>query len=208
MNVAYTFLADLLTEAEPPEDGILSRTIHQDERVKAVLFGFAELDQGDGVLELLLETLHGRDLVLKRRALAHDLLRGVGVVPEVGILSLGVQFREASLGSIPVKDASSAARLTAWSLLRGVGFQRAWLWTCLEWSRPYSIGPKSGIQFRDRSDASVLERRIVRRGKVDPLFRTMRQAETSHCSDDRGHADPHAATLAARTPTRKVGARH
>jgi quercetin dioxygenase-like cupin family protein len=37
----YSHLADLLREVEPPPDGTLSRTLHQDERLKAVLFGFA-----------------------------------------------------------------------------------------------------------------------------------------------------------------------
>jgi quercetin dioxygenase-like cupin family protein len=37
----YTHLADLLREVELPADGTLSRTVHQDERLKAVLFGFA-----------------------------------------------------------------------------------------------------------------------------------------------------------------------
>ncbi len=37
----YTYLADLLREVQPPADGTLSRTLHQDERLKAVLFGFA-----------------------------------------------------------------------------------------------------------------------------------------------------------------------
>jgi quercetin dioxygenase-like cupin family protein len=39
---AYTHILDLAREAEPPSDGILSRTIYQDERVKAVLFGFGQ----------------------------------------------------------------------------------------------------------------------------------------------------------------------
>ena len=41
MSKPYTHLADLLREVEPPADGTLSRTLHQDERLKAVLFGFA-----------------------------------------------------------------------------------------------------------------------------------------------------------------------
>jgi quercetin dioxygenase-like cupin family protein len=41
MSQPYTQFADLLREVEPPPDGTLSRTIHQDERLKAVLFGFA-----------------------------------------------------------------------------------------------------------------------------------------------------------------------
>jgi hypothetical protein len=35
------------------------------------------------------------------------------IVPEIGVFSDGVQFGEARRGSIDVKDASSAARLTA-----------------------------------------------------------------------------------------------
>lgn len=38
----YTHFLDLAKEAEPPADGILSRTIFQDEKVKAVAFGFAQ----------------------------------------------------------------------------------------------------------------------------------------------------------------------
>lgn len=40
----YTHILDLAKEAEPPADGILSRTIYQDDRLKVVLFGFG-LDQ-------------------------------------------------------------------------------------------------------------------------------------------------------------------
>jgi len=40
MNMPYTYFADLAKEVEPPVDGILSRTLHQDEQVKVVLFGF------------------------------------------------------------------------------------------------------------------------------------------------------------------------
>lgn len=36
----YTYLLDLAQEAEPPEDGILSRTVFQDEQIKAIVFGF------------------------------------------------------------------------------------------------------------------------------------------------------------------------
>jgi quercetin dioxygenase-like cupin family protein len=36
----YTHILDLAKEAEPPADGILSRTIYQDDRLKAVVFGF------------------------------------------------------------------------------------------------------------------------------------------------------------------------
>lgn len=38
----YTHILDLVKEAEPPADGILSRTIFQDDRVKVVIFGFGQ----------------------------------------------------------------------------------------------------------------------------------------------------------------------
>ena len=38
---AYHYFADLGKEIEPPTDGILTRTLHQDERLKVVLFGFS-----------------------------------------------------------------------------------------------------------------------------------------------------------------------
>jgi quercetin dioxygenase-like cupin family protein len=41
MKYEYTFLSDLKTEIEIPEDGTLTRTIHDDDRLKAVLFGFS-----------------------------------------------------------------------------------------------------------------------------------------------------------------------
>ncbi|MFO0904445.1 MAG: cupin domain-containing protein [Pirellulales bacterium] len=36
----YTHILDLAKEAAPPSDGIFSRTLYQDERIKAVVFGF------------------------------------------------------------------------------------------------------------------------------------------------------------------------
>lgn len=42
MSTTYTHILDLAKEAEPPANGILSRTIFQDDRLKAVLFGFGQ----------------------------------------------------------------------------------------------------------------------------------------------------------------------
>lgn len=39
MNDATCFL-DLAAEVQPPADGILSRTLHEDEKVRAIVFGF------------------------------------------------------------------------------------------------------------------------------------------------------------------------
>lgn len=41
MTTPYTIVQDLSHQMEPPVDGTLSRTIHQDERLKAVLFHFS-----------------------------------------------------------------------------------------------------------------------------------------------------------------------
>lgn len=41
MTTKYTYIADLMKLVDIPVDGILSRTLYHDERVKAVLFGFA-----------------------------------------------------------------------------------------------------------------------------------------------------------------------
>ena len=38
----YTHILDLAKDAEPPADGILSRTVFQDDRIKAVVFGFGQ----------------------------------------------------------------------------------------------------------------------------------------------------------------------
>jgi quercetin dioxygenase-like cupin family protein len=38
----YTHFLDLAKEAEPPADGILSKTIYQDDQIKAVVFGFGQ----------------------------------------------------------------------------------------------------------------------------------------------------------------------
>ncbi len=38
----YTHVLNLAREVAPPQAGILSRAIYQDERIKAVLFGFGQ----------------------------------------------------------------------------------------------------------------------------------------------------------------------
>lgn len=38
----FTHILDLAKEAQPPENGILSKTIHMDDQIKAVLFGFGQ----------------------------------------------------------------------------------------------------------------------------------------------------------------------
>ena len=38
----YTRFEDLAHEVEPPPDGIISRTLYNDDRLKAVIFGFGK----------------------------------------------------------------------------------------------------------------------------------------------------------------------
>ena len=62
MSPAYTHILDLANQVEPPEDGILSRTLHNDERVKAVLFGFGagqELPEHTASMPAILQFLTG-----------------------------------------------------------------------------------------------------------------------------------------------------
>ena len=42
MTTNYTHFLDLAKEAKPPDQGILSRTLFNGDRLKAVLFGFAQ----------------------------------------------------------------------------------------------------------------------------------------------------------------------
>jgi hypothetical protein len=46
--------------------------------------------------------------ILECGTLAHNFLRGFGIVPKSGIFGLGVQLGKAAGGGIYVKDASSA----------------------------------------------------------------------------------------------------
>jgi quercetin dioxygenase-like cupin family protein len=58
----YTHINDLAKEAQPPEKGILSRTLFNDEKVKAVIFGFAqgeELSEHTASMPAILHFLKG-----------------------------------------------------------------------------------------------------------------------------------------------------
>jgi quercetin dioxygenase-like cupin family protein len=62
----YTLILDLVKEAEPPDKGILSRTLFNDDRLKAVLFGFAqgeELSEHTASTPAVLHLLQGEATV-------------------------------------------------------------------------------------------------------------------------------------------------
>jgi quercetin dioxygenase-like cupin family protein len=58
----YTHITDIAKEAQPPEKGILSRTLFNDDRVKAVIFGFGqgeELSEHTASMPAVLHFLQG-----------------------------------------------------------------------------------------------------------------------------------------------------
>jgi quercetin dioxygenase-like cupin family protein len=58
----YVVIENLLQEVEIPKDGTLSRTLHRDDRVKIVLFGFAggqELSQHTAAVPAIFEIVRG-----------------------------------------------------------------------------------------------------------------------------------------------------
>ncbi len=62
MTTTYTHVLDLAREVPPPDRGILSRTLYGDDRLKAVLFGFAsgeELSEHTASMPAVLHILQG-----------------------------------------------------------------------------------------------------------------------------------------------------
>ena len=62
MTTTYTHFSDLAKEVQPPDKGILSRTLFSDDRLKAVLFGFAqgeELSEHTASVPAVLHFLQG-----------------------------------------------------------------------------------------------------------------------------------------------------
>ena len=58
----YTHVLDLAQEVQPPDKGILSRTLYNDDRLKAVAFGFAqgeELSEHTASMPAVLHFLQG-----------------------------------------------------------------------------------------------------------------------------------------------------
>ena len=62
MNMAFTHVVDIASKAEPPEDGILTRTVFDDEQLKVVMFGFGrgeELSEHTAAVPAILHFLRG-----------------------------------------------------------------------------------------------------------------------------------------------------
>ena len=78
-----------------------------------VTFGFGQFDKIEIVRKVALESAIAGDGIVEAGALAHELLRRLGVVPQLGVLGPGVQLAQPFERGIPVKDASLAAQATA-----------------------------------------------------------------------------------------------
>jgi quercetin dioxygenase-like cupin family protein len=62
MDASYTYFSDLAQETHPPDKGILSRTLYNDDRLKVILFGFAqgeELSEHTASMPAVLHFLRG-----------------------------------------------------------------------------------------------------------------------------------------------------
>jgi quercetin dioxygenase-like cupin family protein len=62
VNPSYTHIVDLAKEVDPPEDGILTRTLFNDDDVKAVIFGFGqgeELSEHTASMPAILHFIQG-----------------------------------------------------------------------------------------------------------------------------------------------------
>ena len=75
-------------------------------------FGFAQLDQLAGFVDLTLDPLVVADRLVEFGTLAQQRLCGGRVIPQPRVLGLRVQLRKTTGCSLPVKDASSAAPTT------------------------------------------------------------------------------------------------
>jgi quercetin dioxygenase-like cupin family protein len=62
VNDNFTHIIDLAKEVEPPEDGILTRTLFNDDHVKVVIFGFGsgqELSEHTASMPAILHFIQG-----------------------------------------------------------------------------------------------------------------------------------------------------
>ncbi len=74
--------------------------------------GLAQFDQFERLVDLALDAPVAGNCVIEPGALAQQLLRRRGIVPQVRVFDLGVQLGKPSGCGIPVKDASAAGPAT------------------------------------------------------------------------------------------------
>ena len=87
MQNNYTHFIDLGKEVEPPEDGILTRTIFNDDDLKAVIFGFGageELSEHTASMPAILHFIKGEAaLTLGEAAVAAQPGTWIHMAPEL-----------------------------------------------------------------------------------------------------------------------------
>ena len=73
---------------------------------RLVALGLGHLDQLDGVVELALDRARRGDRLVEPAALAHHLLRGLGIVPQRRVLDARVELVEPAQRAVPVEEAA------------------------------------------------------------------------------------------------------
>ena len=66
MSQSFTHITDLAKEVEPPDNGILTRTLYNDDNVKAVIFGFGqgeELSEHTASTPAILQFMQGEAIL-------------------------------------------------------------------------------------------------------------------------------------------------
>jgi hypothetical protein len=164
-----------------------------------IVLGLAEFDHADIVLEIALDLADAVERILKRGSLLHQLLRLLGIVPELGVFGELVQLRQTRGGFFDVKDASSAARLTALSLRLDVRLRRAWYLCCAERAGlTKAPGGCSGGRRKTQSSACFVQR--VFPGRIGLLHECRQFADVANtirrCPDGTG-CDRHRVTAAS-----------
>ena len=119
MTTTYTHISDLAKEAQPPEKGILSRTLYNDEKVKGVIFGFGqgeELSEHTASMPAILHFLQGE----AKLTLGDDTLEakpGTWVHMPTGQIAVAAVSRSRNVhspGSGFVSDTTAAPAGTRW----------------------------------------------------------------------------------------------
>ena len=78
-----------------------------------IILGLTELYECQRVVETALELAIRLDRSLQLLALPHHLLGALRIAPKLRILALAVQFAQALLGRVPVKETSGQAQAIA-----------------------------------------------------------------------------------------------
>jgi hypothetical protein len=75
-----------------------------------VILAFPQFEESGRVIEAGAQGIEGGEAFFQPGALTQDFLRGVGILPKIGVFRLPGQFSEAFGGGVVVKDASLSGR--------------------------------------------------------------------------------------------------